>query len=196
MEDQPSQDNRKNNSKLKKILLIGFIVLAVTLVFLNNFRKQTVKQSQDTTANVPTPVVLTAGSFSFQPGIASSVATNTKELNILASSDQKSIVSYDIVLKYDKAAAEILTVESLVDDFDLYPLSKSNYFVITGVKKIDSTNQLVLDQTPLLKLKLILKKPEGLTLSIVDSLGKEKSQLVDDKSTILKPESTEFKLEM
>ena len=188
----------KVNNKIKTLMLGFFIFLALLLLVLNNFKKQETKKDEVVSGiNIPTPIILTAGSFAFRQSPSTEVSTgNTKEVEILANSQGKSIVAYDVLLGYDKTAAEILAVESLIPEIDVYPVGKDDYFVITGAKKLEANDPLIFEDTPIIKLKIIVKKPAGLTLSVLQNLGKEKSQLVDDKSVVLNPEVGEFKLEI
>ncbi|OGK10601.1 hypothetical protein A2767_07280 [Candidatus Roizmanbacteria bacterium RIFCSPHIGHO2_01_FULL_35_10] len=192
MNDQP---NKNSKSKLKLILLLVFIVFAVLLLILNRTgKKDKNKQQPAPLVVIPTPIILTEGSLSIQT-ISTKVTTeNTKDIEIIASSNQKSIVAYDIVITHERGALEVLSVESLLPDFKVYPLEKNNHFIITGVKEPESKSNSVFENLPIVKLKILPKKSKNLTLNLVSSLGKEKSQMVDEESKILRPELTYFKL--
>src|SRR3989304_550275 len=140
------QLNNKPKSKLKFILLLVFILFAVLLLVLNRAgKKEEKKQVSLPAVVIPTPVVLSEGSFSVQSTTAEfkGVTDKTREINILASSNQKSIVAYDIVITHERGALEVLSVESLLPDFKVYPLEKNNHFIITGVKEPESKSNSV-----------------------------------------------------
>ncbi len=183
------------NKKLKLILLSAVIILAIGLIVINNLRKKTGEIAQPGSL-IPTPVILTEGSFNIAQEIKAEVTTDsTKEIEIVANSNQKSIVAYDLVITYEPNSLEVLSAESLLPDFKVYPLEKKEYFVLTGVKDIESKSPTVLTDTSIVKLKLLPKRNSTISVKIVESFGKEKSQMVDSESKILRPQVAEFKLE-
>lgn len=191
------QTVKKPGSKLKLVLLTVFIVIAVTLIFLNRKGNIGKKPGEGSLMqSYPTPVVLTEGSFAIMKSASAQVGTNVKEVEIIASSNNKSIVAYDLVLSYERGSLEVTSVESLLPDFTVHPLERSDLFIITGVKKLESSTTQVFDNTPLLKLKIVPKKNQNLTIKVVEKSGKERSQMVDDKSNILNPDINELKLEI
>ena len=188
-----------NNKKLRVVLLSIFIIFAVLLVVFNMRTRQEKKRPALThsAVTIPTPIVLAEGSILIQQvSSESAVNSNAKQVQIVANSNQKSVVAYDVVIKYDRGAVEILSAVSLLPDFTVYPLGKSDHFVVTGAKKLDSTESIIFANTPILQLNIVPKKSGPITLNVVSTLGKEKSQLVDNKSNILSPEVGELKFQI
>ncbi|OGK25518.1 hypothetical protein A2954_04675 [Candidatus Roizmanbacteria bacterium RIFCSPLOWO2_01_FULL_37_12] len=185
----------KKNPVTRFILLIVVVAFAILLVILNQSKKKTEIKEAPARA-IPTPVVLTEGSLSLRLGQTDQKVNQNKtiKLEVVADSNKKSIVGYDIVIKYERGAVEVLSVESLQADFEVYPLEKSDHFIITGAKKIESKRTFIFENTPILRLNIIPKKTGELTLNLVDVLGLEKSQMVDEETNILVPQVGEFKL--
>ena len=190
------ENNKKKHTTTRLIFLVLVIAFAVFLVILNQPKQKPGKKQISPGEIIPTPVVLTEGSFSLQSGQTDQNENQNKaiELEVVADSNKKSIVGYDIVIKYEKGAVEILSVESLLSDFDVYPLEKNDHFIITGAKKLESNETIVFENTPILKLTVLPKKTEELILNVADKLGLERSQMVDEKTNILVPLVGEIKL--
>ncbi|MBI4226046.1 hypothetical protein HY612_02935, partial [Candidatus Roizmanbacteria bacterium] len=184
-------NNSQSNSVFRFVLLLVVIVFAFLLFFLYQTKKKPgVQPPISTIVSPPTPVVTTAGSFSLQSVTRDMTAALDKalDLDIVASSDQKSIVGYDVVVKFEEGAVEILSATSLLPDFVVYLTQKSDHYIVTGAKKPESSEPTVYDNTSILRLTVMPKKTGPLTISLADKLGIEKSQMVDEKTQILKPE--------
>lgn len=182
--------NNQTNRVFRLILLLVFIIFAFLLFFLYQTRKKAGEQANNVSVTYPTPVISTIGSFSLQ-----SVSGETKgaldkpvELDIVANSEQNSIVGYDVIVKFEKGALEILSAESLLLDFSIYPLKKSDHYIVTGTKKLGSNEPTVFANNAILRLKVLPKVKGALTLSLVNRIGLEKSQMVNEKTKVLIPE--------
>lgn len=186
---------KKKNSATRLILLTVVIAFAVMLVIINQSKKKSEKEAVIPKVVIPTPIVLTEGSFSLQTvAKEQTVGNKAIELELMADSNQKSIVGYDIVMTYQKGAVEILSVDSLLADFEIFPLEKSDQFIITGVKKLESRTPVIFNNTAILKLTVIPKKAGDVTLQVIDKIGLEKSQMIDEQTNILMPLVGKLKL--
>lgn len=195
----PETNNNQTNSILRFILILVFIGLAFLLFFLYQSRKKTDQQGNiSTSITPPAPVVQTLGSLSFQSTsqVQSVDVDKALDLEIMASSEEKSVVGYDVVVKFEEGAVDIVRASSLLSDFSLYPIKKSDHYIITGVKKLSNREPTILDDTPMIRLTIMPKKSGSLTLAIVDKLGLEKTQMVDEKTIILVPKVGEITLEV
>jgi len=191
-------NNNQTNSILRFVLLLVFIGLAFLLFFLYQSRKKTDEQVNFTTITPPVQIVQPLGSFSLNTTaeVTSVDVDKTIDLEIMASSEEKSIVGYDIIVKFEEGAVDIVRVSSLLPDFSLYPTKKSDHYIITGVKKLSSRESTILDDTPLLRLTVMPKKSGALNIAIIERLGLEKTQMVDDKTNIFAPKIGEVTLEV
>lgn len=195
----------QSNSIFRFILLLIFIGFAFLLFFLYQTRQKTEKQPIYTSltptvsrAAAPSPVVLKMGFFSLETSLDAATGEVDKalDLEIIAGSEQKSIVGYDVVVKFEEGAVDILSAKSLLPDFDLYPVARSDYYILTGTRKLESNEPTVFDNTPIARLTIMPKKIGALTIAIADNLGLEKSQLVDDKTQILIPQVGEITIKI
>ena len=190
--------NSQNNSVFRFILLLVLIGFAFLLFFLNQTRKKTEEEQNFVSTTIPTPVVLKMGSFNLKPatGVASGVVDETLDLDVVASSDDKLIVGYDVILKFAEGEVDIVSAESLLVDFTLYPIKKSDHYIVTGIKKLGSQEPSMFDSIPILRLSVVPKRAGKLILTVVDKLDLEKSQMVDEKTTILAPQVGQITLEI
>lgn len=201
MDQQPKAQQTKNVSKnlpYRYFLVLVVIIFVLLLFFLYQTRKKSQSEQNYTAITPPAPVILNAGSFSINSVTTEKVVDVYKALDmeIVASSDQKPIVGYDIILKFEKGSLEIISAESLLPDFALYKLGKSDHYILTGAKKLDAIEPTLLENTPIVRLRVMPKRTGPLKLTIVDKLGLEKSQLVDEKTQILFPKVGEITLEI
>lgn len=190
--------NSQTNSVFRFILLVVLIVFAFLLFYLYQTRSKVEKQQNFITVTPLPPVILKMGAISLKA--ASEVPTgevNTPlELDIVATSDQKSIVGYDVVVKFEEGTLEVASAKSLLPDFDLYPAKKSDHYILTGTKKLESVDPTVLDNTAIVRLTLVPKSKGELLLTIADRLGLEKSQMVDEETKVLLPRVGQITLEI
>ena len=194
----PEIENNQTNRVFRLILLLVFVIFAFLLFYLYQTREKAGEQPNNVSVTYPTPVVLTTGSFSLQsmPGETKGEIDKPFDLDIVANSEQNSIVGYDVIVKFEEGSLEILSAESLLTDFDIYPIKKSDHYIVTGIKKLGSKESTVFTNTAILRLKVLPKATGALTLSVVDKLGLEKSQMVDEKTKILNPQVGEITFEI
>lgn len=178
----------------KKAILISVIIGFVVLTLIISGRKKSEKPIAQPPVVIPTPVVLDNGSFAIKksPLGENEKTGNVVKLDIVADSNFKYIVGFDVIIKHDKNAIEVIAAESLLPDFDAYFLEKSDHFIVTGGKKITSNKSLLFNNTAIIRLTIIPKKTGEITLKIVEKQGKEKSQMIDIKSTVLIPKVGEI----
>lgn len=192
------QDNSQSNSVYRFILILVFIIFVFLLFFLYQTRKKAGQQKNSETI-VPTQTVTNLGSFSFQltsglDGPAEGKLNEIISLEVMAASEQKSIVGYDVIVSFSPDEAEIVSAESLLPDFKLYQTKNSDHYILTGTKIPESKESTVLVNDPILRLQVKPKKIGEITISLVDKIGLEKSQMVDEQTKILSPEVGELTL--
>lgn len=206
----PQINNTQRNKLFRYIMLLVFVVLAFLLFFLYQTRKTTDEQKNfisitppagetfDISPVVQTPVSQKMGSFSFKSAseFNSGDLDKALDLDIIANSDQKSIVGYDVVIKFEEGAVEIASAKSLLPDFDVFPVKKSDHYIITGTKKLEANDPTIFDNAPILRLTVVPKKTGLLKLTVVETIGLEKSQMVNEESKILTPQVGEITLEI
>lgn len=193
-----TQSNSQTNSVYRFILILVLIVFAFLLLYLYQTRSKIGKQENFVAVTPQPPVVLNMGSISLKAAsdVSTGAVNEPLELDIVATSDQKSIVGYDAVLKFKEGSLEVVSAESLLPDFDLYQVKKSDHYILTGTKKLDSVEPAVLDNTAIVRLTVLPRSTGELYLNIADNLGLEKSQMVDEETKVLFPQVGEITLEI
>lgn len=177
----------ENAKKFRLILFLVFVLFAFVLFYLYQTSRKT-EGGVNIVAPTFVPTRATTGTFSLnQVGDAQLTANKQFELDVVATSEGRSIVGYDLVLTYDPQAIEVVKAASLLEDFSIYPLKRADHYSLTATKKLASQTPTLLDSTPVLRLTLLARKAGSLQLTLVRQLGVEKTQMVDDKTQVLSP---------
>ena len=198
IQPSPQPNKAKSSSIIRLILVLVFIAFVFMIFLLFQTRIKKVTQKEVIKQTFPTPVTLLLGSLSLQKSDQREVIIQNKTfgVDIIASSEDKLIVGYDVITLFNQDEFEILTATSLLDDFDTYPVKKRDHYIVTGVKKLEATERSIFEQTPILRLTLKPIKKGNLTLKIASNLDKERSQIVDEETTVLFPEVSELTIEV
>ena len=192
------QDSSQSNSVYRFILLLLFVIFAFLLLFLYQIRRKTPEQKNSIFEVLPTPIILKMGAISLRPVSDSALNSVNKEIELYieAGSESRNIVGYDVIVKFVPGELEIVSAESQLPDFDLFPIRKSDHLILTGTKKLNSQEPSVWENTPILLLKVKAKKTGNISISLAEKLGLEKSQLFDAETKILSPEVGSIILEI
>lgn len=195
----PKTDSKpKTKTGFKLTLFIVFIIFIALLIFINQSRKKSRSQPEPISLTPAAQIIKTAGSIRLSTISLDKVVDVDKamDVEVIASSDEKSIVGYDVILAYEEGVVEVVSATSLLPDFDLYEFKYSDHFIITGAKKLDAIEPSVFDSTAIARIKLIPKRTGQLNLKVLSTLGKEKTQLVDEETQVLRPAVSEITLEI
>lgn len=191
-------NNSQSNSVFRFILVLIFIGFAFLLFYLYQTKSKVEKQQNFITVTPLPPVTLKMGTISLKTAADLSTGEVNKplELDVIATSDKKSIVGYDVVVTFEEGSLEVDSAKSLLPDFDLYQVKKSDHYILTGTKKLDSIEPTLLDNTAIVRLRLVPKSKGEVLLTVVDRLGLEKSQMVDEETKVLLPKVGQIILEI
>lgn len=107
---------------------------------------------------------------------------------IVADSGGENIVGWDLLVAYDPTAFDFIRAESNIDDFEIYTFKRSDYLSITAVKSLESEASSVFKNTIVASLVFQPKKTGQFAITLKDSLGKEKSNLINDKTQKINPQ--------
>ncbi|OGK12653.1 hypothetical protein A3C98_03230 [Candidatus Roizmanbacteria bacterium RIFCSPHIGHO2_02_FULL_37_15] len=205
----PQTNNPQKNMLFRILILLIIIVFVFMLLTLYRLRNKTGLQDNFTSVTLPPGTfevfqeapnqeVIAKGSFSVQ-----SVSPDTSgqvdkalDLEIVADSSGSTIVGYDIILKFEPDQVEIISATSLLPDFSVFPIERSDHYIVTGAKKLDSDEPSVFANTQILRLTVMPKVTGSLNLKLIDAIDLEKSQMVDNESKILTPQLGEVTLEI
>lgn len=114
---------------------------------------------------------------------------------LTASSGGKSVVGYDVVLKYPLAGFAYTSAVSLLPDFQAYPKETAGYVSVSGVKSLTSSTSGVLEDTRLLQFEFTAAAPGTYTFSLAQR-GSGTNKMVDDKAQTTYPQTSQLQLEI
>lgn len=109
------------------------------------------------------------------------------QTQISASSDDKDIVGYDIIVKAAPSVFTTVTARSLIPDFQVYTKKEGDVILITGVRMVSSTEKHILSNTPLVELSMTASSAGSVSLSVAKTAGSEVTKMVDAESAKVLP---------
>lgn len=164
------------------LLLLGFAVL---LLILRSFKVATTDRASVTPSagSVTSPkngkLVLQSksGKTSFKVG-------ELIVLTVLASSDNKNIAGYDVLLNY-KEGVDFYNHLSLIDSFQAIPKNLQNTLSITGFKTPGSQRTFVFNNSPIVDVSFLSKKTGTyqFTLEYVSNSTRESNLMTEESKT-------------
>src|SRR3989338_7238973 len=145
------ENNQGKNKIFVYLLVIFFAAFVGTSIFLvlNNKKPLSEKEAITTTITVPT-VKPTQGSLNLKLFGKEEISLSTdKELKIdlVADSNEKNIVGYDLVLSYDPLAFDFVKATSNLADFNIFSYKRDNYLSFLATKSLQSQTSAVFAQT-------------------------------------------------
>jgi len=185
------ENNQGKNKIFVYLLVIFFAAFVGTSIFLvlNNKKPLSEKEAITTTITVPT-VKPTQGSLNLKLFGKEEISLSTdKELKIdlVADSNEKNIVGYDLVLSYDPLAFDFVKATSNLADFNIFSYKRDNYLSFLATKSLQSQTSAVFAQTKIASLIFRPIKTGKFSFSLKSLMGKDKTDLVTDKTEILNP---------
>ncbi|NTU47248.1 hypothetical protein HGA88_06485 [Candidatus Roizmanbacteria bacterium] len=165
------------------VVLVG-IILAIN-AYLTNKTPSTAATSHVSQISTPTPA--TGLSMQLVPSGTELKTGSPVHVQISAASAEHLISGYDLIISYDKTALTLQSAISLVPSFSLFKLEKPSATTITGVLSLGQKNGIVLNDTPIVNLIFIPKTKGTQSIQMSASLGKLKTQLVDQETRVFSP---------
>jgi len=190
----------KNKTIFIYLLVIFFAVFVGTSIFLilNNKKPPAEKETIATTVIIPT-VKPTQGLLNLKLfGNEKISLSGDKELKIdlVADSNEKNIVGYDLVLSYDPLAFDFVKATSNLADFKIYSYKRDGYLSFLATKTLQSQTSSVFTQTKIASLSFRPMKAGKYSFSLKPLIGKDKTNLVTDKTEVLNPKLNELEIEV
>jgi len=189
----------KNKTIFVYLLVIFFAVFIGTSIFLilNNKKPLSEKETITTTMIIPT-VKPTQGSLNLKIENGEISLSRDKEIKIdlVADSNEKNIVGYDLVLSYDPLAFDFVKATSNLADFKIYSYKRDNYLSFLATKTLQSQTSSVFIQTKIASLVFKPIKTGKFSFSLKPLIGKDKTDLVTDKTEVINPKLNELEIEV
>ncbi len=198
-------ENNSGKNNIFIYLLVVFLAIffgsGIFLVISNSKAKTTDKADMTTSTIKEGKMIIptsepTEGSLLLSKEFGSVKINNNFIVTVSANSGQKNIVGYDLILYYDPSSTEFIKAESLLPDFQIYTYKRENYVVITAVKGLQNQEQSIFSESKILTFTFIGKKIGKNSLSLRSSMGKEKTNLVTDKTELLSPKLNDLQIEI
>lgn len=184
----------KNSKIYFSILLIFFLIFLATSLLL---KKSSKPKTRPNFSVVPT-ASSTYGYLKLQTvgKITRFPVGQPINLSVMADSGGENIVGWDLLIVYDTAAFDFVKASSNLPDFKTYSYKWPNHISITGIKLLQNQNPSVFKSTNVATLVFQPKKTGRFTLMLKDSLGKERSQLVNTATKKIFPQLNQLTIEI
>jgi len=193
------ENNQSTNKIFIYLLVVFFAFFVGTSIFLilNSKKQPQEKEKVATTVIIPT-VKPTQGSLNLQLEKEETSVSTDKELiiDLVADSNEKNIVGYDLVLSYDPLAFDFVKATSDLDNFKIYPYKRDGYLSFLATKTFQSQTSSVFTQTKIASLVFKPIKAGKFLFSLEPLMGKDKTDLVTDKTEVLNPKLNELEIEV
>jgi len=191
----------ENNQPANKIFIylsvvfLAFFVGTGIFLVLNNKKSPAEKEVITTSSTIKQekmiiPTVKPAqGSLNLTPENKEISLSGDKELiiDLVADSNEKNIVGYDLVLSYDPLAFNFIKATTDLVDFKIYSYRRDNYLSFLAAKSPQSQTLSVFTQTKIASLVFRPLKAGKYSFSLKPLIGKDKTDLVTDKTEVLNP---------
>lgn len=187
------------------LLVIFFAVFIGTGIFLVANNKKTAINEQAASTSIikeEKMIIPTAepiqGSLNLKLENEETSLSRDKELKIdlVADSNEKNIVGYDLVLSYDPLAFDFVKVTSNLADFKIYSYKRNGYLSFLATKSPQSQKSSVFTQTKIASLVFRPMKTGKYSFSLKPLIGKDKTDLVTDKTEVLNPKLNQLEIEV
>jgi hypothetical protein len=205
MKNNMENQNFKSINKKIFFILAGVVLLVIIDVFcisvtknLNSQSNAVVPKKATVNFNLPTamPTIIKKikGSFTLKSSDGKTTAAIGQNitLNVEADSLGVNVVGYDILL--DKGNMELVSVNSLLPTFSIYPNDKGNDLVITGIKRSQLETSSIWQSDKILQVVLRGKSSGEVTVKILPMLDKRSTKITDKATKVYYPEGSELKL--
>ncbi len=185
--------------------VVGLVFIAGLLYMVmnrNNSGNSANSGQQGTPVQQPEKIIPTldmtkpALSFNSAAGTTGLRANTEIKVNIKGNSQGADIYGYDLLFPYDKNLFEITQVKSLVEGFDIVRHDRGDYYAITGFKIPSQTNPTPFNDTEIIELTVVAKRPGTIYIELMPERGKESSKFVDKDIKIIQPQIQPIKLEI
>ncbi|KKS44945.1 MAG: hypothetical protein UV09_C0052G0003 [Candidatus Gottesmanbacteria bacterium GW2011_GWA2_42_18] len=189
----------EKNKVFVYLLIIFFAAFVGTGIFLVvNNKKTTINEQAASTSIIPTTEP-TQGSLNLKLFGNEKISLLTGQelsIDLIADSNEKNIVGYDLVLSYDPSSFDFVKATSDLVDFKIYSYKKDSYLSLLATKILQSQTTSVFAQTKIASLVFKPLKAGKFIFSLKSLIGKDRTDLVTDKTEVLNPKLNELEIEV
>lgn len=120
----------------------------------------------------------------------------TKTLYIRGNSGERDVTGYDMLIAYDTSMLEIQSVTSALTDYEIFKFDRGNHMTITGIKNFQKREPVTFSDSTILEIVVKAKKNGATVVSLNQTAGQEKTQLVDADVNVIEPQIGSIQLEI
>lgn len=178
-----------------KIIIALLVLIAVTGVLLYLKGSQTkVTNTEGVAPSIVPTERPTTGMFELTAAETELVVGKPTKVTVVANSEGKDVVGYDVILPLSPAEISNVSVKSLVPDFQIFTNESEEYLAVTGIKGLTSKNVNVLSETPLIEITFTPLKAGTLSMFLFEEKGREVTKFVDTDTKLYYPTLTSLDL--
>lgn len=199
------ENNQGKNMTFTYLLVVFFALFVGTGIFLvlNNNNSASKKEGTAATSTIKQEEIIvpsikpTQGSLSLKLVGEAMVTKNSEiQINLFADSNEKNIAGYDLALSYDPSSFDFVKAESNLADFKIYTYKRDGYLSFLATKSLQSQTSAVFIQTKIASLSFKPIKAGKFNFSLKSLIGKDKTDLVTDKTEVLNPQLNNLEIEV
>lgn len=188
-------ENYFNNHKTFIYLLVIFFALFIgtTIFIFMNSSPNKVEKKEETNitekrAETITSIVATEGTMTLETAKTDISSTDQEiSIDVVVDSSGKNIAGYDLALNYDPIAFDFVSATSNLPDFKIYSYNRGDHISLLGTKTLQTQLSTVFSKTNIISLVFKPNKKGSFSFSLKSEIGKDKTDLVTDKTEILNP---------
>jgi hypothetical protein len=188
--------------KIKTIfiyLLVIFMAIFIGSGIFLVLNKKTVTEKKTASASAAVPTVSPdQGSLDLTSETEKVSLTASEELkiNLVADSNGKNVVGYDLALSYDPTAFKFVDAVSDLTEFNINKYVRENYVSFLAVKSLQNQTPTIFNQTKIISFIFTPIKTGKFSFSLQPLLGRDKTDLVTDKTEVINPKLNKLEIEV
>lgn len=186
-------DEQKFLDKKTYLLFAIFLIMVTLLINLTEASRTKVSGKQfatgQTIANSYINLTTTNNTLKFPLG-------QPINFQIMADSDGKEVVGYDVLVSYDNKAFNLTRLTSLQPNFDIYKFDKPDHLSITAVQSLSNKNAIIFTATALTEMVFQPKMVGRYTFTLLQMSGKEKTEFVSNQVERIYPRLNAITIEI
>ena len=117
-------------------------------------------------------------------------------LYLVATSENEDIVGYDALLKYDKDAFSLVSVSSLLPEFEIFKTDGPDHLTVTATQPPKQNTRTLLDNTKILQYVFTPKEKGNYTFTLLGAAGRETTKFVNTQTALVVPKTAPVSVEV
>lgn len=194
MNEQINNQNQFNKYKKRGIFFVLITIFLFILIFFSKNFWLKKEEKQNFTKQTISPTIFippTKGNLNFKLENKNFVINSPFNIVINASSEDKQVVGFELVIKFDKKNLKFLSAKSVDNRFISYSSLSDNYLNITLVKNLNIDEPIYFNQTDIITLQFLPLNQINSSIEIVSNYKNRKTFFVNEKNEVFYPKLPE-----